>query len=56
MCGEQFEQFWDEEEDEWHLRDAVRIAGKVSGWVMVTDIVTNDVQFILVAIKVCSVY
>ena len=28
MCGEQFEQFWDEEAEEWHLRDAVRVNKK----------------------------
>ncbi|KAK2163156.1 hypothetical protein LSH36_84g01011 [Paralvinella palmiformis] len=24
VCGEVFEQFWDEDEEEWHLRDAMR--------------------------------
>ena len=25
ICGEPFEQFWDEDEEEWHLKDALRI-------------------------------
>ena len=28
ICKEPFEQFWDEEEEEWHLRDAVRVEDK----------------------------
>lgn len=29
ICAEQFEQFWEEEEEEWHFREAVRIEGKL---------------------------
>ena len=25
ICHEPFEQFWDEELEEWHLRDAIRV-------------------------------
>ena len=25
VCNEPFEQFWEEEEEAWHFRDAVRI-------------------------------
>ena len=25
ICGDPFEQFWDEDAEEWHLKDAVRI-------------------------------
>lgn len=28
ICGDPFEQFWEEEEEEWHLRNAVRVEGK----------------------------
>ncbi|KAI8488963.1 mRNA 3' end processing factor [Branchiostoma belcheri] len=28
ICQEPFEQFWDEEEEAWHLKDAVRVNGK----------------------------
>ena len=30
LCQESFDQFWDEEEEEWHLKDAIRVAGRVS--------------------------
>ena len=30
ICGDPFEQFWEEDEEEWHLRNAVRVEGKVS--------------------------
>ena len=30
ICGDTFEQFWDEEEEAWHLKDAVRVSGEVS--------------------------
>uniref|UniRef100_T1J1R3 CID domain-containing protein n=1 Tax=Strigamia maritima TaxID=126957 RepID=T1J1R3_STRMM len=28
VCGESFEQFWDQDKEEWHLKDATRIDGK----------------------------
>ncbi|XP_013419945.1 pre-mRNA cleavage complex 2 protein Pcf11 isoform X2 [Lingula anatina] len=28
VCHDPFEQFWDEEAEEWHLKDAIRINGK----------------------------
>ncbi|XP_078600723.1 uncharacterized protein LOC144875862 isoform X1 [Branchiostoma floridae x Branchiostoma japonicum] len=28
ICQEPFEQFWDEDEEAWHLKDAVRVNGK----------------------------
>lgn len=28
-CRESFEQFWDEEKEAWHLRDAIQVDGKV---------------------------
>nr|KAG5689304.1 hypothetical protein BaRGS_022028 [Batillaria attramentaria] len=28
ICGDPFEQYWDEEAEEWHLRNAVGVAGK----------------------------
>ncbi|CAE1234847.1 PCF11 [Acanthosepion pharaonis] len=28
ICGDPFEQFWEEEEEEWHLKNAVRVEGK----------------------------
>ena len=30
ICGDPFEQYWDEEAEEWHLRNAISVAGKVS--------------------------
>ena len=27
VCNEPFEQFWEEVEESWHLRDAIRING-----------------------------
>lgn len=29
VCQEQFEQYWDEEEEEWHLKNAIRVDEKV---------------------------
>ncbi|XP_036176569.1 pre-mRNA cleavage complex 2 protein Pcf11-like [Myotis myotis] len=29
ICQEQFEQYWDEEEEEWHLKNAMRVDGKI---------------------------
>lgn len=29
ICQEQFEQYWDEEEEEWHLKNAIRVDEKV---------------------------
>ncbi|XP_053312660.1 pre-mRNA cleavage complex 2 protein Pcf11 isoform X2 [Spea bombifrons] len=29
ICQEQFEQYWDEEEEEWHLRNAMRVNDKI---------------------------
>ncbi|XP_043927937.1 pre-mRNA cleavage complex 2 protein Pcf11 [Protopterus annectens] len=29
ICQEQFEQYWDEEEEEWHLKNAVRVEEKI---------------------------
>ncbi|XP_006763804.2 PREDICTED: pre-mRNA cleavage complex 2 protein Pcf11 isoform X1 [Myotis davidii] len=29
ICQEQFEQIWDEEEEEWHLKNAIRVDGKI---------------------------
>ncbi|NXN91668.1 PCF11 protein, partial [Rhinopomastus cyanomelas] len=29
ICREQFEQYWDEEEEEWHLRDAIKVDEKI---------------------------
>ncbi len=29
ICGETFEQFWDEDAEEWHLKDALRVNNKV---------------------------
>ncbi|KAM5186555.1 pre-mRNA cleavage complex 2 protein Pcf11 isoform 2-T2 [Callospermophilus lateralis] len=29
ICQEQFEQYWDEEEEEWHLKNAIRVDGKI---------------------------
>ena len=29
ICQEAFEMYWEEEEEEWHLRDALRVEGKV---------------------------
>lgn len=29
MCGDAFEQFFDEESEEWHLKNALRVDGKV---------------------------
>ena len=28
ICGDAFEQFWDEDAEEWHLKDAVRVNNK----------------------------
>ena len=28
ICGDPFEQFYDDEEEEWHLRDAMRVDDK----------------------------
>uniref|UniRef100_G1PYJ8 Pcf11 C-terminal domain-containing protein n=1 Tax=Myotis lucifugus TaxID=59463 RepID=G1PYJ8_MYOLU len=28
ICQEQFEQYWDEEEEEWHLKNAIRVDGE----------------------------
>ena len=33
ICRESFEQFWDEDHEAWHLKDAVRVNQKVS-WKM----------------------
>lgn len=33
ICGDPFEQFWDEEAEEWHLRDAIRSEKKVCTYV-----------------------
>lgn len=30
ICQEQFEQYWDEEEEEWHLKNAIRVDEKVT--------------------------
>lgn len=29
VCNEPFEQFWEEEEEAWHFRDAMKMGGKV---------------------------
>jgi hypothetical protein len=29
ICGDPFEQFWDQEAEEWHLRDAISVDKKV---------------------------
>ncbi|XP_067425044.1 pre-mRNA cleavage complex 2 protein Pcf11 isoform X1 [Emydura macquarii macquarii] len=29
ICQEQFEQYWDEEEEEWHLKNAIRVEEKI---------------------------
>ncbi|XP_063287364.1 pre-mRNA cleavage complex 2 protein Pcf11 [Pelobates fuscus] len=29
ICEEQFEQYWDEEEEEWHLKNAMRVNDKI---------------------------
>ncbi|XP_053168702.1 pre-mRNA cleavage complex 2 protein Pcf11 [Hemicordylus capensis] len=29
ICQEQFEQYWDEEEEEWHLKNAICVDGKI---------------------------
>lgn len=29
ICKEQFEQYWDEEEEEWHLKNAMRVSEKI---------------------------
>ncbi|NWT83592.1 PCF11 protein, partial [Lanius ludovicianus] len=29
ICQEQFEQYWDEEEEEWHLKNAIRVDEKI---------------------------
>ncbi|XP_075707509.1 pre-mRNA cleavage complex 2 protein Pcf11 isoform X2 [Rhinoderma darwinii] len=29
ICKEQFEQYWDEEEEEWHLKNAIRVSEKI---------------------------
>ncbi|XP_059109595.1 pre-mRNA cleavage complex 2 protein Pcf11-like [Peromyscus eremicus] len=29
ICQEQFEQYWDEEEEEWHLKNAIRVDRKI---------------------------
>uniref|UniRef100_A0A4W3JWC6 Pre-mRNA cleavage complex 2 protein Pcf11 n=1 Tax=Callorhinchus milii TaxID=7868 RepID=A0A4W3JWC6_CALMI len=29
ICQEPFEQYWDEDEEEWHLKNAVRVEGRV---------------------------
>ncbi|KAM9321154.1 pre-mRNA cleavage complex 2 protein Pcf11 [Gastrophryne carolinensis] len=29
ICQEQFEQYWDEEEEEWHLKNAMRVNDKI---------------------------
>ncbi|KFP87086.1 Pre-mRNA cleavage complex 2 protein Pcf11, partial [Apaloderma vittatum] len=29
ICREQFEQYWDEEEEEWHLKNAIRVDEKI---------------------------
>ncbi|XP_052616791.1 pre-mRNA cleavage complex 2 protein Pcf11-like [Peromyscus californicus insignis] len=29
ICQEQFEQYWDEEEEEWHLKNAIGVDGKI---------------------------
>ncbi|OWF46603.1 uncharacterized protein LOC110455499 isoform X2 [Mizuhopecten yessoensis] len=28
ICGDPFEQFWNEDQEEWHLRDAIRVESK----------------------------
>lgn len=28
ICHDPFEQYWDEVEEDWHLKDAVRVDGK----------------------------
>ncbi|XP_069130811.1 pre-mRNA cleavage complex 2 protein Pcf11-like [Argopecten irradians] len=28
ICGDPFEQFWNEDQEEWHLRDAIRVENK----------------------------
>lgn len=30
ICNDPFEQYWDEEAEDWHLRDAIKVDGKVS--------------------------
>jgi len=32
VCHEQFEEYWDEEEDVWRLRDCITSNGKVNYW------------------------
>ena len=29
ICGDPFEQFWDEDQEAWHLKDAIRVHGEV---------------------------
>ncbi|XP_059527707.1 pre-mRNA cleavage complex 2 protein Pcf11-like [Myotis daubentonii] len=29
ICQDQFEQYWDDEEEEWHLKNAIRVDGKI---------------------------
>lgn len=29
ICQEQFEMYWEEEEEEWHLKNAIRVDEKV---------------------------
>ena len=46
VCNEPFEQFWEEEEESWHFRDARRInpSGKVT---LVCTFVVNLIIYIL---------
>ena len=40
VCGDDFEQFFDEESEEWHLKNALRSAGKVGkilGYIWMKD-------------------
>ena len=34
ICGDPFEQFWDEEQEAWHLKDAIRVNGEVQGFII----------------------
>jgi hypothetical protein len=37
MCRETFEQFWNEEHEAWHLKDAISVKGKVRNACDITD-------------------
>ena len=42
ICREKFEQFFDEETEEWHLRDSIRVDGRVS--ICIVDILSAENQ------------